>query len=88
MAIEKRQYRLEGVVTTRWYADRAEATDAYNRARKCAGLPTIHCPGDVCGDAFCGGGGFLDAEYVTGARDGHAMVTLRMRGGQEEVTEV
>jgi hypothetical protein len=42
----------------------------------------------VCGDAFCGGGGFLDAEYVTGARDGHAMVTLRMRGGQEEVTEV
>jgi hypothetical protein len=75
----KRQYRIEGVVTTRWYNDRSDATDAYNRSRKCAGLPTIHCPGDVCGDAFCGGGGFGNADYVTGVRDGHAMVTLRMR---------
>ena len=75
----KRQYRIEGVVTTRWYNDRYEATDAYNRSRKCAGLETIHCPGDVCGDAFCGGGGFGNADYVTGVRNGHAMVTLRMR---------
>ncbi len=68
-------YRLEGIFTTRWYKSKREATDAYNRNRRCRHLHSIRCPGEVLGDAFEGGG----SGRVHGVRDGHAMVTLRVR---------
>ena len=71
---ETRQYRIEGIVTTRWYSDRYAATQAYNRNRACNETPAIHCPGDVCGDAH-----EMDNSAIHGVRDGHATVTLRIR---------
>jgi hypothetical protein len=83
-----RQYRIEGIITTRWYRDRADATAAYNRSRACRALPSIHCPGDVSGDSFDGGLGYGTATAVHGVRDGHATVTLRMRDQRDPAAAV
>ena len=79
-----RPCRIEGVVLTRWNADRSSAIDAYNRSRACRHLPIIHGPGEVAGDVFDGGAGHGTAAAVHGVRDGHATVTLRYRKEQTD----
>ena len=68
------QYRIEGVVTTRWHDARQDAIDAYNRSRACATLPTVHIPGSVAGDTH-----ESDLSAIHGHRAGHGVVTLRIR---------
>lgn len=75
------RYRIEGVITTRWYPSRLAAIDAYNNSPKCRKLAWAACPGDVNGDAFDGGTGIGNANAVHGVRDGHATITLRIKRG-------
>jgi hypothetical protein len=73
-----KQYRIEGLVTTRWYNSREQAWETYMRNRVCRGPGWQHRPGDVNGDTH----EQVDGQTVAihGVRDGHATVTLRIRG--------
>lgn len=75
-----RQYRVEGVCTTRWYATREAAWRAYQTASERRGYDAAwHCPGEVNGDSWDGCQGYGQPGAVHGVRDGHATITLRIR---------
>lgn len=73
-------YRIEGVITTRWYPTRSEAWTAYLESSERKGYDDAgHIPGDVAGDAH-----ESDGTAIYGVRDGHATVTLRIRKAKKE----